>query len=284
MKKNKEEEHPLVKVEQVFIIDESTKFWGEGFHNAKIITSQDDLECISSLKNDLKQIIIFCELKWSGRYYSDFYGLEIAQRSRREYKITASFIFCSFLPKSYFYDEKKLTRKSQILKGRGSYFLQLPFIKEKFEDKLKSIIPLSQASLIDVIEKCCDPIGTVIDKLHPLKSQINKVMQEDFNKLINELDKFLTQEQKESVDYVNLISLATEKLSNNDYDGFRDEIKKLENNSINLFNATRENQKTQVKKSKIPVLLLEDNTVICETIKEELSKRNIDVIYFQNSN
>ena len=136
------------------------------FENSVQIKSENGL----TLEN-IDAIIILIELKWGSKFYSDFYGLEIAQKLRREHKITAPFIFCSFLPEIYFFNDERLVRKTQILKGRGSYFVQLPFTIEKLKETIKGTRPLSNASLIDVVEKCCDPIGTVIDKLHPLKSQ-----------------------------------------------------------------------------------------------------------------
>lgn len=246
------------------------------------ITRVNDLD--KELKrNDINLIIILIELKWDGKRHTDFYGLEVAQRIRREFRHIAPIIFYSFLKDEYFLREEKLARKSQILNARGSYFIPLPFTDDELNRITKTAKSLSPATLIDVIEKCCDPIGTVIDKLHPLKSQINKITQEDFCKLKRELDKFLSQEQKEKLDFPKAIVTAEVKLSSNNYEGFRNEIQKLENNCIKLFNTTRENKQKNVSENRIPVLLIEDNIEICKNIKEELSKRNIEVNYFQSA-
>lgn len=253
------------------------------------ISVKSDIELVHNLTHPgIKAIIILIELKWGKKYYSDFYGLEIAQRIRREHKITAPIIFCSFLqPESFFYstEQKQISSKVQILKASGSYFIPLPFSITQLHDKMEETKPLSPVSLIDVIEKCCNPIGTVIDLLHPLKSPINNIPVEEFNNLLNKIEGFITQEQKEILDYNSLVASAINKLSIADLEGFKSEVQQLERNCIELFNSNRDSSTIHGKRDNIPVLLLEDDINNCKKIKEELANedRNIDVIYFQDS-
>ena len=253
------------------------------------VSIKTEEELIKNLsKPDIRAIIILIELKWNNKYYSDFFGLGIAQRIRREFKITAPIIFCSFLqPELFFYSEKQknISSKVQILKASGSYFIPLPFTIKAIKDKVEETKLLSAAALIDVVEKCCNPIGTVIDLLHPLKSAIKNISHEEFNKLQAKIESFITQEQKEILDYNGLVTSANDKLSKANWEGFKSEVQQLERNCIEYFNSNRENNSFHEKKNNITVLLLEDDIKNCERIKEELAKpgRDINIIYFQDS-
>lgn len=216
MKKNKEDKQSFEKIERVFILDESTKFLGEGYSNAKIITSQGDLEKISSLTNDLKKVIVFCELKWKDKLYQQFYGFEVARELRMRYKLLCPIILVSVLPQNYFEEKAQREIKYNILYGRGTGFVEWVNIKN-LDSINKSILPLSEAALSDLNEMLLNLRGFVIDKLtHDLKLGMSE--KELINKM-NSVGAYLDNRQKANIGWDDFLKRFIEK--QNDTDGFR---------------------------------------------------------------
>jgi len=90
------------------------------------------------------RIIIFAELMWQDKKYTDFYGIEIAVKIRSDKNALSPICVLSFMPKFYFHKEEVIYN---ILEVRGTTFCQMPCSFKTIEDSLNSIIPLSAATL-----------------------------------------------------------------------------------------------------------------------------------------
>ena len=110
------------------------------------VTSEAEFEAIQA--NELakyKNIVIFAELLWQGKKYTDFYGMDIAVRLRLELKALAPVYLLSFLSRRDFgnFNEPKY----RVLKARGTGFLQLPVRFDTLDEILPPVMPLSVATL-----------------------------------------------------------------------------------------------------------------------------------------
>lgn len=277
MKKNKEDKQSFEKIERVFILDESTKFLGEGYSNAKIITSQGDLESLSSLTNDLKKVIVFCELKWKDKLYQQFYGFELARELRMRYKLLCPIILISVLPQNYFEEKARREIKYNILYGRGTGFVEWINIKN-WDSISKSIFPLSEAALSDLNEMLLNLRGFVIDKLtHDLKLGMSE--EELINKM-NSIGTYLDNRQKANTEWENFLKRFIEK--KNDTDGFR----KLKEEF--LIKCKQELGDEQITTSindlaiRYKVLVVEDDLEFKKDIEDNL-KEHFELIVTDNS-
>jgi hypothetical protein len=113
----------------------------EESNDFRFVTSEAEFEAIHAGEAaKYNRIVIFAELSWEGKNYSDFYGIDIAVSLRMESVALAPICMLSFLPKDYF--AKKEEVKFNILKVRGTSFCRLPSPFETIENSLKSIFPL----------------------------------------------------------------------------------------------------------------------------------------------
>ena len=110
------------------------------------------------------QIIIFAELNWNNKSYSNFYGLDIAVLLRLKFKVLATICILSFLPKEYFdkLDEKRI----KIIKARGTCFKQWPVCFSEIESTALPVIPLSKATLAYLSTLLVDIKSIIIDLKH----------------------------------------------------------------------------------------------------------------------
>ena len=112
----------------------------------RYITSESEFEVLDAGEIALyHRIVIFAELLWKDKSYSDFYGMDMAVLLRTGKKAMASVCILSFMPKDYF--EKLNETKYNILNARGTVFLQLPVTFEDIEVLSSTIVPLSIATL-----------------------------------------------------------------------------------------------------------------------------------------
>lgn len=211
MKEYKKEKEKLKKFERVLILDNSTKFWGEKFTDAKVITSQDELESNGSLKNDLKQVIVFCELKWENKLYQDFYGFDISRELRMRYKLLCPIILVSVLPLKFFENKAEKEIKYNILFGRGTGFIEWADINN-FDTISSIILPLSEATLVDLNEMLLNLKGFVIDKItHDLQPTLKD---DELKKRMNFIGNYLDNEQKVKIEWTNFFNKFPEELNN----------------------------------------------------------------------
>lgn len=112
----------------------------------RFVTSDSDLERFTS--EDLggyDSIIVFTELEWGSHALSSFFGIEVAVMLRLRLKMLAPMCVLSLMPVAYFADLEEV--KYNILKARGTRFLQLPFKPQDLLSAFESVMPLSQATL-----------------------------------------------------------------------------------------------------------------------------------------
>lgn len=112
----------------------------------RFVTSDSDLERLASEDvGGYDSIIVFAELEWGSHTLSSFFGIEMAVMLRLRLKMLAPMCVLSFMPKAYFVGLEEV--KYNILKARGTQFLQLPFKQKDLLSAFESIMPLSQATL-----------------------------------------------------------------------------------------------------------------------------------------
>lgn len=113
----------------------------EGKDNKINVTDDFNLK-----QNTFDYVIILAELTWNGKKYSDFYGFDIACELRLKDKILSPILIVSFMPETFFQDNYKYN----ILKARGTGFLQLPFEPKELMKSATEFRPLTRASLADI--------------------------------------------------------------------------------------------------------------------------------------
>lgn len=112
----------------------------------RFVTSDSDFErLVGEDVNSFDSIIVFAELEWGSHALSSFFGIEVAVMLRLRLKMLAPMCVLSFMPKAYFAGLEEV--KYNILKARGTRFLQMPFKPQDLLATFESVMPLSQATL-----------------------------------------------------------------------------------------------------------------------------------------
>lgn len=139
----------------------------------------------SVLKEDsFDSVIILAELTGTGKKYSDFYGFDIARELRTIYKILFPIIIVSFLPESFFRSD----RRFNILKARGSSFLQLPFKQGDMISITNGTRSLTAATLVDISSLLLNPRQLIDRFTHEIRFDQNKNnIKEKASEIINDL-------------------------------------------------------------------------------------------------
>ena len=113
---------------------------------ARFVTSDSDLERFAGEDvSGYDGCIVFSELEWSSHTLSSFFGIDVAVTLRLRLKMLAPICLLSFMPKAYFATQEEV--KYNILKARGTQFLQLPFKPQALFLAFENVMPLSQATL-----------------------------------------------------------------------------------------------------------------------------------------
>lgn len=120
--------------------------------------------------NNINMIVILAELAGSGKKYSDFYGFDIACELRLKHKILTPIVMVSFMPETFFQDNYKYN----ILKARGTDFLQLPFESEELIKSATEIRPLTQASLADISSLLLNSRYLIDRFTHDIRFELDK--------------------------------------------------------------------------------------------------------------
>lgn len=111
-----------------------------------LVTSDEEFESLAS--RDLLLVdgaLVRAELSWPGHDLEDFYGFDLAVALRLRIKLSAPLCMLSFQPKAFFTSQPGV--KFNVLKARGTAFLQLPFEKDAVQEAFDDIHPLSPATL-----------------------------------------------------------------------------------------------------------------------------------------
>jgi len=242
----------------------------------RFVASETEFEKLNSDEvANCNRIIIFAELLWQDRKYTDFYGIDIAVLLRLKLKALSPICILSFLPKDYF--EKFGEIKYNILKARGTCFRQLPVNFANVENAISAVIPLSAATLQYLSTLLID-IRHIVDVLrHDLR------METDNDKICNSLKKI---EQLSSTNIYPKLKELSAAIITAHFDKNADNFYSLTKELINTLNIHSQNIKQdtllQDDKAKCKVLLLDDNINDLNWAKEALSPY-FEVIPFQDA-
>jgi CheY-like chemotaxis protein len=221
------------------------------------------------------RIIIFAELLWQDKKYTDFYGIDIAALIRLKLKSLSPVAILSFLPQEYFGKNNEV--KYNILNARGTCFLQLPVSFGKIESELSRITPLLSATLTYLSTLLID-VRYLVDVLtHDLRIEI------DNDKICRSLRKM---EQLSTTNvYPQLQKLSGEVISAH-YERNESVFYTLKKELINVLNVylqhTRKDTLPVDDKAKSKILLLDDNINDLQWAKNALSPY-FEVIAFQDA-
>ena len=266
--------------EQYFIIcDERQKSYflqvakSERF---RFIVSESEFEnLVADEVANYSRIVIIAELLWQDKKYTDFYGIDIAVLLRLKLKVLSPVCILSFLPKDYF--EKCNEIKYNILRARGSCFVQLPVSFPDVEKTLLSVTPLSMATLTYLSTLLID-VRHIINVLrHDLR------METDNNKICISLKK--TEQLSTTNVYPKLQELA-KKIISAHYDGNTDTFYSLTKELIHTLNihsqTLMQNTPLVDNAAKSKLLLLDDNFNDLNWAKDALAPY-FEVIPFQDA-
>lgn len=248
----------------------STEFSGCDFFIKEEFLSKFLCENTQESINSFDSIIILAELTWNGKLFSDFYGFEIAIRLRLKHKIILPIIMVSFLPESFFNSNKNY----DILKARGTGFIQLPFLKNALSDLAINIRPLSQASLADISSLLLNPRHLIDRFTHDIRFELDKnVLREKIKLIFEDIPTNLNK-----TNYWNELAkkIVSVDISENEFYLLKKEIVL----KLNTLLMPDFDNNTEIKRYKI--LLLEDNEEDAQKIKIALQS-HYELIHFSDS-
>lgn len=176
-----------------------------------IITSLEQLESIFNAagfeknfdESEYSGVILPVELNWEGRYFSEFFGVDLVMNYlRTRYSLRHPILFLSYqsLWKLRHDENGKEIVKHQIMGAVGHDYLQLPAAPKQWLAELKKISPLTSLQFKDVFHNLCRVKGLIGEKIHKLqgrfsamqssadKSEIRKEFEKGLNELINLFD------------------------------------------------------------------------------------------------
>ena len=221
------------------------------------------------------RIVVFAELLWQDRKYTDFYGIDVAVLLRLKLKALSPVCILSFLPKDYL--EKINEIKYNILRARGSCFLQLPVGFDDVENTLSAIMPLSVATLTYLSTLLID-IRHIINVLrHDLR------METDNDKICISLKKI---EQLSTTAVYPKLQELVKKIIAAHFDGNADNFYSFTKELINALNIHSQTAKQDApladNSAKSKLLLLDDNIHDLNWAKDALAPY-FEVIPFQDA-
>lgn len=159
------------------MVKDKILLYGSFFQSQKDLNHQFEIldkdfssyELIRAL-HEINAVVILAELPWKNNKYSDFYGFELASEMRLIHKIQVPIIIVSFLPESFFQNNDKYN----ILKARGTYFLQLPIEPETLINFISESRSLSLAALADISSLLLNKRYLVDRFTHDIRFEMDK--------------------------------------------------------------------------------------------------------------
>ena len=225
--------------------------------NCKNVNSLSELD---NIETNLKSVFLLnIHLNWGGQKLSNDFGFDVANHIRTYKKSLSPIIFYSPIQKEYF-EYKSITKlKYKLLFGRGSAFIESPFSEDELAESIKNTPPLSQSSLHDVVTMLADVKGIILDRLnHNLKFNA------DISKYFDEVEPYLTEQQKNLVDF----DKFREKLLDLNSESNETAFFEIKDAFLSLCNVQLTEKGTHV--SEIPRQKF--NILIVEDVKEEMDK------------
>ncbi len=211
------------------------------------------------LKDDSDFVIILAELTWNSKKYSDFYGFDIACELRLKHRILAPIIMVSFLPENFFNGDTRYN----ILKARGTSFLQLPFDSDSLDRISKQTRALTPSSLADISVLLLNPRHLIDRFTHDIRYELgHDTLKAKATTILADLpDQF-----KKSTKWEKLIESLSEKNISEEEFYLRKKAIILKLNTTLLLEGSDPQNTTKYK-----LLLLEDNLEDAETIRTALN-------------
>ncbi|MDR1583053.1 MAG: hypothetical protein LBS55_07335 [Prevotellaceae bacterium] len=242
----------------------------------RFVASEAEFEKLNAEEvANYSRIIIFAELLWQDKKYTDFYGIDIAVLLRLRLKALAPVCILSFLPKDYF--EKFNEIKYNVLRARGTCFKQLPIGFVDVEKTVSLVTPLSVATLTYLSTLLVD-IRHIVDVLrHDLR------IDNDNDKICNSLKKI---EQLSTTNIYPKLQKLAKGIVSAHYNSNADDFYSLTKELINALNIhlqnTKQDKSVADNLAKNRVLLLDDNINDLNWAKDALSPY-FEVISFQDA-
>jgi hypothetical protein len=242
----------------------------------RFIISEAEFEMLSADEAvKYNRIIIFAELLWQGKKYTDFYGIDIAVLLRLKLKSLSPICMLSFLPKDYF--GKFNETKYNVLNARGTGFWQLPVMSNTAETLFSPVMPLSAATLTYLSTLLIDAHYLIDVLTHNLRMESGN---DHICKSLKKIDEFSTTNI-----YAKLRKLSDEIItahSEEDESVFYTLRKELIN-QLNVYLQYLKKDTVQVENTvKNKVLLLDDNSNDLNWAKNALSPY-FEIISFQDA-
>jgi len=242
------------------------------------ITSETEFEelVVDEVAN-YNRIIIFAELLWQDKKYTDFYGIDIAVLLRLKLKALSPICILSFLHKDDFGKINEV--KYNILNARGTCFLELSdtFTFNAVASVLESVTSLLPATLTYLSMLLID-VRYFIDVLtHNLRLETNNDKICQSLKMIEQLSTTNVYSQLQELSE-KIISAHSEENESE----FYLRKKELVNTLNGYLQQTKEHTLPVDSKIKSKVLLLDDNINDLEWAKKALSSC-FEVIDFQDA-
>jgi hypothetical protein len=244
-----------------------------GNKDFRFVASETEFEKLNSDEvANYNRIIIFAELLWQDRKYTDFYGIDIAVLLRLKLKALSPICILSFLPKDYF--EKFGEIKYNILKARGTCFQRLPTTFSEIEKALSTVIPISAAMLAFLPLYLVEIKNLIGDIKHNLRISSTKIDVEQTLARINQFSE---------MSIFSSLQVLADKIKtahdNQNIEEFEDAIDKL----VEKLNGLQNKDSSSRNDKKEKIILLEDKKEELEWAKIEL-ERYFDVYAFQDAN
>ncbi|MDR2385531.1 MAG: hypothetical protein LBD80_07740 [Tannerella sp.] len=243
--------------------------------NCFYVTSEEELEAFIRDNSAIcDRIVIFAELQWDDKPYSDFYGLDIAISMRLDKKMLAPMCILSFLPQTYFEKNNDETVKFNIVSVRGTAFCEFPVTLVGIENAFAPIVPLLPATLAFLRLYLIDIKNLIVSINHNLRISSVKEEVEQILAKINQLS-----EQAIFPTLKNIVEKITTAHGRGNIEEFEDAIDKL----VEKLNTLQSNELTSQDENKKKILLLEDKDDELRWARTEL-ERYFEVHAFQDVN
>ena len=141
--------------------------------DSRIFSEENELKEYLNKKPVIESIIILAELNWNNKKQLNFYGFDIIQLLRLNYRLTVPILICSFMPESYFIRNDEPSYKGNILKAPAHQFLHLPFDFKNEEFKRQN--KMDEDLLDDVNYAFFDIHGMAKEIIHALQNKLDDI-------------------------------------------------------------------------------------------------------------
>jgi hypothetical protein len=242
--------------------------------NCFYVTSENKLETFIREYSDVcARIIVFAELEWDDKSYSDFYGLDLAIGIRLEKKLLVPMCILSSLPQTYFENNNNPV-KFNIISSRGTAFCQLPALYSEIENAISLIVPLLPATLAFLQLYLIDIKNLIGSIKHNLRINSGK---DEVEQILSKINQF------SEITIFPTIKNTAEKIKEAHRNGNIEEFENAIDKLVEKLNTLQSKEAALFYEKKAKIILLEDKADELKWAKAEL-ERYFDVDAFQDAN